>query len=1186
MERALFAAERAGPADDPNEWQRGASDPGACVWVAASAGTGKTKVLTDRVLRLMLDGNEPRRILCLTYTKAAAAEMANRIAQRLGIWAVAQPADLHCLLIELLGSVPTAHQLLRARQLFARVLDSPGGINIQTIHAFCQSLLGRFPLEARVPPHFTVLDERDAKALLAEARHEVMAAAERGADALAAALAVLTGYLREGAFDELMDEIARPPDRLTPLIEAFGSAAAAGDAARAVLGLAAGDTCASVLDDACVDTAFDIDALRAAAGTLAGGTAAESNRAAAIAAWLAASPNERALALSAYIGAFLTGEGTIRAAKNLVTKGTEAAHPGTLEAVLTEAGRLHRLVQRQRAIVVAEATQALIVVGDALLRSYRRLKEAAAQLDYGDLIAGAGRLLADGSDAAWVLFKLDGGIDHLLIDEAQDTAPDQWRVITGLTQEFFAGAGGRDVARTIFAVGDVKQSIFSFQGADPAAFLLSRDWYAARVKAADRRWRPIPLQTSFRSTRAVLLAVDATFKDAEMAQSIALEPQVIVHQAFRLRDGGSVELWPSIAAREPAASPAWAPPIGRESADSPPDRLAALIALRIAAMLDDGEMLHAYGRPIRPGDVMVLVRRRGSFMQALVRALKERQIAVAGVDRMLLSEQLAVMDLMALGRFVLLPDDDLTLASVLKGPLLGFDEEALFALAWNRPGSLWRALRWRAETDEPCRFAYRFLRAQLAFADVLPPFAFFNRALGPLPDGEDATDSGRRRLLSRLGREAEDPIAEFLELCLAYERHHAPSLQGFLHWLEAGDVEIKRDPEQGQQNAVRVMTVHGAKGLQAPIVFLPDSCQTPTPKDKLLWIVGDRTGKTMHPEVLLWPPRGELREAVCDEAHGLVARRQTEEYRRLLYVAMTRASDRLIVCGWLNRKQKDGPAAGSWYEAIQRGLTDAPGSEWIEDAFLSRHAGPGGLIESPQALRLTCAQEAALEPHVASEPAPPPPLPDWATQRAPDEQPALRPLRPSLGDDAPPATSPLAAGDRFRRGRIVHRLLQALPELPAEERADAARHWLARPVHDLDPVAQQELTGEVMAVLNDRRFSALFGPASRAEVPVSGEIGGRIIAGQIDRLVVENDGVTILDYKSDRPAPTAPHGVAPAYLRQMAAYRALLQQLYPNRPVRCLLLWTQEPRPMLLEDELLDRWTPGAVISEATDDDH
>ena len=1155
------------PTPDPRASQRGAADPGASVWVTASAGTGKTKVLTDRVLSLMLAGTPPQKILCLTFTKAAAAEMNDRIARELGKWAAASDGDLERDLFDLLGRTPDERQRVRARQLFARVLDTPGGMNIQTIHAFCQSLLGRFPLEAGVAPHFSVLDERDAEEMMAAAREEVLRAARREGGRLAQALAEVVSYVHETAFGELMAALAGERGRLARCIGHHGSVDALVAAIRDRLGLGDGETPETVTAEACEDRSFDATGLRRAVSALDAGSEADTRRAAAIAGWLERSAHDRAETFDGYAGVYLTGGNPPAMRKSLITKKAATAVPGVIGIMQDEGERLLAAIMKRRAATTARATAAFLVIGHALLEAYQRLKRARSLLDYDDLIFHAVRLLEEEGNPSWVLHKLDGGIDHVLIDEAQDTSPEQWQIVRALTAEFFAGEGAREVDRTMFAVGDVKQSIFSFQGADPDQFLANNEWFQTRIAGAGRIWRLIPMKISFRSTRAVLAAVDAVFAADGAADGVALDGDVIVHQAFRQRDGGSVEIWPPVNPQATDAPPPWKPPVERIPGDSPQARLALLIARRIKAMTAGSELVESTGRAIRPGDIMVLVRRRTLFVEELVRALKLLGVAVAGVDRMVLTEQMAVMDLVAVGRFVLLPTDDLTLATVLKGPLIGFDDEQLFRLAHGRGKTLtlWRSLRAGAAEGGAFAAAYRRLSALLGAADTMPPFEFYARLLGPL--------GGRRMLLARLGREAEDPIAVFLDLAQDFERNHAASLEGFLHWLEASTVEIKRDLEQSERDAVRVMTVHGAKGLQAPIVFLPDTLQVPKQGSRLLWPERHGDGEGAGGSVLLWPPSRDACEAVAETERHRIATKQRQEYRRLLYVAMTRARDRLIVCGWRGQYREP---EDCWYNLVRNGLLaagEAIGLEEIDDPFLA----DARETDESRVLRLTCPQEAPTErPSVVTAPEPPP-LPSWAIEPPPPEREPARPLAPSRPeDDEPPVRSPFGPDDgaRFKRGLIIHRLLQSLPDVPPSGRAEAARAWLSRPVHRLSDEARVEIAAEVVAVLEHPDYAALFGPGSRAEVPVTGEVNGRVISAQVDRLLVTPERVTILDYKTHRPPPRDPADVPVLYLKQMAAYRAALALIYTDRPVRCVLLWTDGPRLMTLDGELLDRHTP------------
>ena len=931
------------------ERQREAADPAASVWVAASAGTGKTKVLTDRVLGLLLAGTPPHKILCLTFTKAAAAEMATRIARRLAKWATATDDALAGDLGKLLGTPPDADALTGARRLFARVLDVPGGMHIETIHAFCQSLLRRFPLEAGLAPHFQVMDDRDAGELMESAKEEVLVAARDGADAgLARALDTVTGLIHESAFPELMGELARDRGRLARLLARHGGLAGVMAAVRARLGLEGGDTAEAILAAACEDAAFDAAGCREAVRALRSGTRTDHERAAAMVAWLA-DPAGRPAGFERYRSAFLTADGAIR--KTLCTKVVREGFPGVEDALLAEAERVLRVAERLKSARVAEATGALLTIGDALLAAYGRRKRARALMDYDDLILAARDLLARDGVAPWVLYKLDGGIDHVLIDEAQDTNPDQWAVVAALTEEFFAGRGARETVRTVFAVGDAKQSIYSFQRADPRAFEDMRALFARHVPAADLAWREVALQMSFRSTKAVLESVDAVFADGGPgADGVAAPGEDIRHIAFRKDQAGLVEVWPPVEPRAIDDPPPWKPPVERLRGDSPRTRLAGLVAGRVKAMVG-AEDLPSKGRPVRAGDIMVLVRRRGGFVEDLVRALKDEDVPVAGADRMVLTEQMAVMDLMALAGVLLLPEDDLTLATVLKGPLVGLSEDQLFRLAWNRgPAGLWETLRARLTDDPDFERAWLYLSDLMAVADRLTPHALFAHVLGPL--------GGKRRLLARLGPDAEDPIDEFVALTLAFERAHPPSLQGFLRWLETGAVEIKRDLEQGGRDAVRIMTVHGAKGLQAPIVFLPDTMQVPTKGDRLLWLGGPAD------ELLLWPPRAEMADEACRSGRDAQKAAREREYRRLLYVAMTRAEDRLILCGWQTRKA---PPESCWYNLVRAGVARTAAE--ADDPFLAA----AGETADARVLRLACPQSGPAEDEPAAADAARPP---------------------------------------------------------------------------------------------------------------------------------------------------------------------------------------------------------------------
>ena len=1138
--------------------QRLASDPALSAWVGASAGSGKTKVLTDRVLRLLLEPEQrANRLLCLTFTKAAAAEMQTRLARRLGQWACAEDADLAAELAALTGQPAPPALLERARMLFAEVLELPGGMRISTIHAFCQSLLRAFPLEAGLPPQFRVIEEADSASLLADAREAVLA----GEAAPAAELARVAALVSAEDFAGVVAALLRDRERVAACLK-LGAGLRPRLAAQ--LGLAADETDEDALLAAlCV---LEEAPLRVAAALL--GASKNDNdkaRATLMADWLALDPPRRQARLEEWSGIFLTKEGTAKAAKSMLTKQVGGRYEEVLAAMQAESARLLAGQDRLAAARLLAATEALLALGQPVLAHYEARKSRAGLLAYDDLIAIARRVL-NNPGSAWVLFKLDGGLDHVLLDEAQDTNATQWGIAAALTEEFFAGEGARERLRTVFAVGDVKQSIYSFQGADPAGFGEWEARFRRKVEGLGQGFARVQLDVSFRSTAPVLALVDAVFADGPARDGVVPPGASLAHQPDRVSQAGRVELWPLLRkAAAPRPEP-WVVPDAPERATGVEAQMAETLAARIQKMIA-GETLPARAldkarpaaRPVRPGDILVLVRRRTRFVQLLVRALKERQVPVGGVDRLHLVEQIAVQDLLALCDVLLLPDDDLQLAALLKSPLCGVEEAALLDLAWERPGSLWAALLRQRGTDTALGRAADWLARLADRADLITPHALLAEVLGE--------HHGRARLLARLGPDAADPLDEVLNAALAYEKQHPPSLQGFVHWLRRGNAEIKRETES-TADAVRIMTVHGAKGLQAPVVILPDLGAGRGGK-VLRWVAAaDGT------ELPLWAPNNR-KEFRCPAFAALLAAEAAaaaEEDNRLLYVALTRAEDRLLVCGWGEARPE------SWYAKVAAGFTRLEGA--AEAPFhppgFGAPAGDFGeeplrWLASPQDAAPVVDRPVALQLRAA--------LPAWAHEPARPEA-AWRSLQPSAlpGEQETPAAAPHGSADplgaRFRRGRLLHALLQHLPERPAAGREAAARSFLARPGHGLDAAAQAEALAEVMALLATPELALAFGPDSRAEAPLAGQVGGALIAGQVDRLVVLPDRVLVLDYKTNRPPPASPDQVAPLYLRQMAAYRAVLRQAFPGRAVDCALVWTYGARLMPLPNALLDAHAP------------
>lgn len=1120
--------------NDASRDQVRAADPEVSVWVTANAGSGKTKVLTDRVARLLLAGTPPGRILCLTYTRAAAAEMQLRLFERLGEWAMLPDAALSRRLAEM-GLEPgaiDAEARARARRLFARALETPGGLKIQTIHSFCAALLRRFPLEAGVPPGFTELDDRAAR-LLQDTVIEEMAEAEPAAfDALAAHL----------SGDDLAPLVAE-------ILRERGALAAPPAAAEvfAALDLPNGFTAAALIGK--VFTGGEAAVLEQARAAMSLGGTNDQRDAAKLAALDLSRPDLAALAILE--GLFLYGADAKAgpyAAKigKVPTETTRECDSGWLAPLEALMRRVEAARPRRLALATVERTLALHRFAAPFLARYEAHKAARGALDFDDLVERARALVEDGATAQWVLWKLDGGIEHILVDEAQDTSPGQWRLIRRLSEAFTAAAPR--APRTVFVVGDEKQSIYSFQGADPAAFAAMHAAFAENLSHGPAPLIAVPLHYSFRSAEAVLRVVDASFT-GPAAQGVGAE---LTHRPFKARMAGRVDLWPLAPRPEAGKNPPWDAPVDATAPSDPRLVLARQIAAWLEGLFARGERLETEGREglaqraLTPGDVLILVQRRSELFHGIIRELKAADLPVAGADRLRMGGELAVKDLTALLSFLATPEDDLSLAAVLRSPLFGWSEDALFRLAHGRPGFLWQALRDRTAEHGA---TLSVLSELLDRADFLRPYEMLERVL--------IRHDGRRQIVARLGAEAEEGIDALLAQALAYERAEVPSLPGFLAWLAAAEVEIKRQTGAAG-DAIRVMSVHGAKGLQAPLVILPDTAATEPPLRRALLPVGP---------VTLWGGRADELPPVAAEAREALRTAQRAERQRLLYVAMTRAENWLVVCG--AEPGRENAEALGWHRCVAEGM-QAAGAVEIETPN-----GAGRRVENGQ-----WPTAAPCGPGDRTIPAG---LPGWARQLAPAVPRPPAPLSPSgLGgtkalpgetvDGARETAAALAHGTR------VHRALEVLPGQPAGARADILTRLFAAPATPPGSTRLAGLVAEVLAeaaaVLDAPGLAHLFAPGTLAETPLSARLavpggGTRPVQGTVDRLVMDRDRVLAVDFKTNALIPGAPEDVPEGHLRQMGAYAAALGLIFPDRRIEVALLWTRTARLMPLPHDLV-----------------
>ncbi len=1142
--------------NDARGRQQQAAKPSDWVWVTANAGSGKTHVLAERVIRLLLEGVEPSRILCLTYTKVAAANMRSRVFDGLAKFAIADDLGLKASL-EKLGATRTgAKDLEKARRLFAEALETPGGLKIQTIHAFCEMVLRRFPLEANIAGHFELLQGQAETVLIAEARARLILKASDHANhsELASAFSQVFAVAGEDGLEKLVSSAINLRDELAgfipraigeyrdwrPLYESLGFAGETEETIAATMWPAEG------MDDAGLKKMLDV-AARAAAANFNNYIAPDAHAALAT--------SDRVKKADLLVKGFLKGDWTPYGESYAAPASIKKLEPNSYETYLAAATHIQTVAGRLADFRLARRTTSALLLAETLIAEYEAMKQRRGLLDFSDLISRTQRLLTRPEVSAWVRYKLDAGIDHVLLDEAQDTSPGQWDVLKALTTEIFDNSEGSNRQRTVFVVGDPKQSIYSFQGARPDSFDLQRSAYERDAKRSGLELKSLKFLASFRSAPAILNGVDNVFAQDEVRKGVTSDGTGTVHESLRPGAIGRIDVWDVMRATLPEAPKEWTDRPDIEQA--PLVKVAKSVAKTIARWTKTGFA--------KPGEILVLVRKRNAFIHALARELKNIGVPVGGVDRLTLLSHIAIKDLLALARVCVAPADSLSLASLLKSPVFGYSDDKMMALALAANGkSLLQALA--RQTDTKSIAVFDQLKIWRDRADTMPLDKFFALALG--------ADGLRRKFVARFGSEVEDILDAFLMVAAEATREDNPGLDAFVEALESDPPEIKRQMDQARDE-VRIMTVHAAKGLEARHVFLADgggaiahSSQRP-----VLGIYNKAGMPLGGRDCYLWLTGGEKSPLLKDIIDRLTMLAE-DEYRRLLYVAMTRAENTLTICGWRGVKDKQ----NGWAEWVKAGLFGGDGKhDYVspEGISMCRFAPNGampetGLISATDAAKAEPFAFAALSP----EPEIPRPLAPSAAALIieADSENELEKLLEPQAYISPVLGNAEETPAAMQRGTLVHTLLQRLPDMPIDDRAAAATRFIARNAGALSANDQGRIVDEALAVVNNPVFAALFALGSKAEVQVSGTVNlngkNQIIAGKIDRISQTGTTVTLIDFKTGR-APKDASQVPQSHIVQLALYRLLVAPVFPNCVVHAALVYTSALKLMVLEPAAL-----------------
>jgi ATP-dependent helicase/nuclease subunit A len=1117
----------------PTRDQLEASDPERTIWVSANAGSGKTHVLVDRVIRLMLGGAEPDTILCLTFTKAAASEMKNRLFQHLSQWTLASDdelkKDLQKLEISTSGSV-----LMSARQLFTKALETPGGLKIQTIHAFAEKLLQLFPVEAGIAPGFKVMDDRETEDLIRAARSDIMSKAQTNDDSdLAGALAMVSEYASGSTFEALLSAVFANREVTQSLLGSENEYPSIRAAVAQTLGINARENRGQVLRELLkIDGEAYLAAAHETRGIVPFGTGKFMLSKSLMAVSLSVSSEER---LNSLRELYFKKDNDPRDKfykNDFIPKFQRVA-----DWLQEEKARVTDQIMTHDLHLRADMTASLLYLAQSIAKDFDRRKRAASMFDFADLIDRASQLLRDSPMTQWVLNKLDRGITHILVDEAQDTSPDQWKIILAIADEFFAGKGvEQKVKRTLFVVGDQKQSIFSFQGADAKAFQEVRNEVTKRVKSLDKKSPQISLLTSYRSVPEVLDFVDAVFPD-EAAAALGLDPtddERRKHESNRMTENGLVQFWPLIGNTETSEPDHWLVPTDRPPAGFHRSSLARKIAFTVKNWIGRRN-IPSLGRTVTAGDILILLQSRGQLFSMIIAELRALGIDVAGADRIKLMESLAVQDLLAFAQVMLLPDDDYSLACILKSPFVPvpLTDDDLMELSLERKGQSLLSRLLAARNIKSVTNA-DFIEGFRKEASLLGPFSFFSKLLS----------LRRKEMQLRLGPEARDATNALLDVAIDYEYEHDTSLSGFVAWFQSGETVLKREMQK-PVNQVRLMTVHGAKGLESEIVFIPDAADEKNRRDVSL--VYAPTG------LPVWAIGDLAQSSLIDQWRDTKKRMALEEHKRLLYVAMTRAKDELYIAGSRSSLQakdgKDKEFKDTWYHFIQIQIAGQQKvqMEQIEDPW------SGGTAEHFGASP-TSAIRTAETPAVASA------LPSWLLKPV-----ALPPVPTSwsvtrLASEIAP-TPESQKGLSF--GIKVHEFFRLMPQGDTTLRLSYAAEVAKR--LELDPGFLRNLTLRI----EEPDLAPFFGSQSMAEVEILASLpSGQDMSGRVDRLRITDDHIYLLDYKTDTNPP--PMLTADLHaVQQIALYCNSVVTAYPGRDAKVGVFWTASRHLDLLSTSLV-----------------
>lgn len=1122
--------------------QNKASDPQYSIWTSASAGSGKTTVLVKRLLRMLLNNIEPSKILCITFTNTGAAEMKNRINEKLASWTVMDDGELKKEIIKLDEKDNIEQKLKTARTLFAKILDNSNDFKILTIHSFCQQIIKRFPLEANIVPNFQILDEISSLELLMQAEKELL---KSNNEEIKKSIQYIFTYINEDQFIELLKQAINQKDNLLYIKSKFYTIQGIIDELQKIFKIDNKKELENIEDEFYENTDFTI-INQGIKDSLNNSDNKFNNKFIKI---ITEYQKDKDLIYD-YINCFLTTDGKITS--RLLSKDMQKVFPELHDFILKEAERSYQTKEYINNLTNFEFTSAFLNITYYIFEIYSFLKKQKGCLDYSDLIFETNKLLSnskfnnlDGENAfsSWINYKLDEGIDHILIDEAQDTSPLQWDIVRSITTEFFSGQGQKgELDRTIFVVGDEKQSIFSFQGAEPDIFNLTLKDYKYKIEQCGKKFDNIFLNTSFRSLKSVLNVVDEVFAEPYRKNAITKLVDKITHKVAREESAGKVEIWPLVEEKDIEQEKTekvekntpldWQINYTEKIEKSNKQKLAETIANEVYDWFKNGKTICdrklKCSRKLKYSDIMILVRSRDKdFINYLVRQFNKKHIPTMGNDKFDLLNNIISQDIISLLKFLIFNEDDLVLANIVKSPFLNLDEEDLYTLCDYKNEnqcSLWTAFQ----------NIEKYKNQKIFLEDIIEKSK--NTSIYELLLYIFEVQNTKKLFKQRFQYIADEILNEFLNLANEYEKtHNNSTILNFISFLENTDLEIKRDMEQ-KTDEIKILTVHASKGLESPIVILPDTNHTTKTIQRIDEILRYKEEGNDYYIPMIQKEKTILIEEIKDSMKNKIE----EEYLRLLYVAMTRAENELYICDY---KRKGESKENCWYSILLNTIQNNKDVKIRHSKNIEGDILYIGDQDNYCNILASCNNQQKnykIEEEKINEI-----IATFSQNKEKTNE--IKIINPSIYYQENAIKTPIQNSENLENGKLVHKLLEILPNLDSGEWQDIIDIYLRNSNN------KEKITNIVLNILNNQEFNFLFSKNSKAEVPIFAKIDGNIISGKIDRLSIIDDTVYIVDYKNTN---TLYNTIPEKYKIQLNLYKKVLEKIYTDKKIKCYILWT------------------------------